>query len=391
MPMSAHGGERNASGMLHLTVSLVGHGAHPAAWRASTLPRGPGLLPDWRGMVAMAEAAALDAVLFGPWPHRPGQLAEAALEVLMPDPLPIMASLIPRSGRIGLCGSVHIAHTEPFHTARAFAVMDNLSAGRTAMLADTEGYDQQPADFAHAPRAVEQAHDRAAEYLEVVARLWESWEADAIMADKPSGHYADGMRVHRIDHAGRFFTVRGPLTAIRPPQDRPVLVMRDASPAGLELAAASAELFLARCAGLAEARALRAALLGRAAALGRPEGALRVLMEFMPVLAATPDAAAARRQALDGMAGPPGETAPPCFTGTPGELAARMLAWQAAGACDGFNLLPAVLPDELGMICQGVVPALVRQGRFRAGYSAATLRGHLALPAPPPLPRRSVA
>ncbi len=379
-----------ANGMMHITLSLAGHGAHPAAWRVSSLPRGPGLLPDWRPMVAMAEAAALDAVFFGPWPQPPGALADHALEVLMPDPLPIIASLIPRSSRIGLGGSVYIAHTEPFHTARAFAVMDNLSDGRTALLADTQGADQQPGDFAHAPRPADQAYGRAAEYLEVVARLWESWEADAILADKPSGHYADGMRVHRIDHAGRFFTVRGPLTAIRPPQGRPVLVMRDASPAGLELAAASAELFLARCASLEEARECRTALLARAAALGRPAGALRILMEFMPVLAATTHAAARRLEELDALAEPP-EDAAPCFLGTPADLAQRMLAWQAAGACDGFNLLPALLPNDLGLICQGVVPALVREGRFRAGYTGRTLRDHLGLPAPPPLPRRSAA
>src|SRR3954466_11665699 len=178
---------------MHLTLSLAGHGFHPAAWRVSTLPDGPGLLPDYRGLLAQAEAATLDAAWFGPCPLPAAAVAEAGLEAVMPDPLPRLASLIGHSSRIGLGGAVYLGHTEPFHTARAFAVLDNFTAGRSALLADTLGTDQQPEDFAHTPRT--EAYPRAAEYLEVVARLWESWEADAIRADKPSGIFADGMKV----------------------------------------------------------------------------------------------------------------------------------------------------------------------------------------------------
>jgi alkanesulfonate monooxygenase SsuD/methylene tetrahydromethanopterin reductase-like flavin-dependent oxidoreductase (luciferase family) len=363
--------------MLHLLASLAGYGFHPAAWRVSNLADGPGQLPDHRDLVRRAEAACLDAVLFGPAPSTPGLLETGAHAALAPDPLPQMGALITRTRRIGLAGSVYIGHTEPFHTARAFAVMDNLSSGRTALLADTEGLDQRPADFAHAPRDAAEAYPRAAEYLEVVARLWESWEPDAIQADKPSGNYADGMKVHRIDHAGRFFTVRGPLTAIRAPQGRPVLIQRDASPAGLDLAARTAEVFLMRAPGIAAARAMRADLLARAAACGRPPGAMRVLAELELLLGAD---AVARAAALDAMTAPE-----PCprLIGTAEEVAAEMAEWHAAGACDGFNIRPAVLPDDLTGFLAEVVPRLQALGIARRTYAGAMLRDHLGLSPPP--------
>ncbi len=367
---------------MHLTLSLAGHGFHPAAWRVSTLPNGPGLLPDYRALAAQAEAATLDAIFFPPAPLPPDAWQAGALESLAPDPLPRLASLIARTTRIGLGGSVYLGHTEPFHTARAFAVMDGLSAGRTAMLADTIGADQQPADFAHHPLAAAQAYPRAAEYLDIVAKLWESWEPDAVLADKPSGHYADGMKVHRIDHAGTFFRVRGPLTAVRAPQGRPVLVQWDTSAAGLTLAARTAEVFLTRCQTQVEATTFATQLRQRAQALGRPAAALRILAEVMPILAASAEEATARAAALDALA-PPAPDAPPRFVGTPAAFAAYLLGWQAAGACDGFNILPAVLPDDATVLAEAVVPLLRAQGAFRTAYAGTMLRAHFRLPQPP--------
>lgn len=375
---------------MHLTLSLAGHGFHPAAWRVSTLPDGRGLLPDYRGLVALAETATLDAILLPPTPFGPAALASGALEAVQPDPLPRLASLIAHSSRIGLGGAVYVGHTEPYHTARAFAVLDGFCAGRSALLADTQGADQHAADFAHAPRPAAEAYARAGEYLDVVAKLWESWDRDAVRNDKPAGIFVDGMKVHRIDHSGPFFRVRGPLTVIRAPQGRPVLVQWDASDAGLALAARTAEVFLARCAGLAEATSFAALLRARSQALGRPAAALRVLMDVMPILGPTVEAAEARAAALDAMA-PPDPGGPLRVVGTPADLAGLMATWVRAGACDGFNILPAVLPDDAALLAEAVVPALRAQGLFRDAYAGQTLRDHLRLPQPPAILARSDA
>lgn len=361
---------------MKLTLSVAGHGYHPAAWRLSALARGEARVPRYDGIAQLAEAGGLDALLFLPPAGTPARLLAGDGDAIQPDTMPIIASLIARTSRIGLGATVYMAHTLPFHTARAFAVMDNLSAGRTAWLLDTEGVDQQEADFGHADDPGREArYARAAEYVEVACKLWDSWEDGAVLADKASGLFADSTRIHPINHAGPNFRVRGPLTAVRPIQGHPVIIMRDASEEGLRLAAASAELFLA------DTGAIAAELRGLAAA--RAPGSLRVLLNVSPVLALTSAVAQERAARLDAMSDPaalPGLA--PRFVGTPGDFADYLAALKAATGCDGFNILPAVLPDDAEQLALEVVPLLRRRGLRSATPTGATLREHLDLPRP---------
>jgi alkanesulfonate monooxygenase SsuD/methylene tetrahydromethanopterin reductase-like flavin-dependent oxidoreductase (luciferase family) len=382
---------------MHLTLSLTGHGFHPMGWRHSSAPA----LPGYRDPLRRAEAAMLDAVLLGPALGSPGLLLSGGTDAVQLDPMPLLGSLVPHSQAIGLGASVFMSHTEPFHTARAFAVLDNLSAGRTAWCVDTRQMDYAAADFAHTPLPAAARYARAREYIGVVQRLWDSWEDDAIIADKASGIFAHGTKVHRIDHAGEYFTVRGPLTAIRPRQGRPVIVQWDMSSEGLALAAATADVFLASCQTLAEAQAFGARLRSATAAEGRNPAALRILLNVMPIFGPTVGAAEDRAASLDAAVTPAlaeallaeagaGATLPAVletrsglrFIGTAMALAEQMTTWVAAGACDGWNLRPAVLPDDLDLLLGELAPALQRAGQLRQSYADATLRAHLGLGRP---------
>ncbi len=72
----------------------------------------------------------------------------------------------------------------------------------------------------------------------MVTGLWDSWADDAFIRDADSGEYFDPDRLHRLDHKGEFFSVRGPLHIARPPQGWPVIVQAGASEAGRQLATA---------------------------------------------------------------------------------------------------------------------------------------------------------
>jgi alkanesulfonate monooxygenase len=69
--------------------------------------------------------------------------------------------------------------------------------------------------------------------------------------------------------------------------------------------------------------------------------------------------------------------------GTPQTIADEMEAWFVGGAADGFNILPALLPDGLVEVVDQLVPELRRRGLFRTDYEGATLREHLGLTRPP--------
>ena len=60
-----------------------------------------------------------------------------------------------------------------------------------------------------------------------------------------------------------------------------------------------------------------------------------------------------------------------------------MVSWWEAGACDGFTIMPNVLPGELATFVDQVVPLLQRKGIARTEYAVVTLRDHLCLPRPP--------
>ena len=70
------------------------------------------------------------------------------------------------------------------------------------------------------------------------------------------------------------------------------------------------------------------------------------------------------------------------FIGTPEQLADHVIAWQDAGAVDGFTIMGSTLPYELAAFVDHVVPILQRRGRFRAEYTGSTLRDHLGLQRP---------
>jgi alkanesulfonate monooxygenase SsuD/methylene tetrahydromethanopterin reductase-like flavin-dependent oxidoreductase (luciferase family) len=80
-------------------------------------------------------------------------------------------------------------------------------------------------------------YQRAGEFIDVVTRLWDSWDDGALLFDKPRGLFADADKVHHLNHRGDFFKVRGPLNVPRPPQGHPVLVQAGSSEAGKQLAA----------------------------------------------------------------------------------------------------------------------------------------------------------
>jgi alkanesulfonate monooxygenase SsuD/methylene tetrahydromethanopterin reductase-like flavin-dependent oxidoreductase (luciferase family) len=331
-----------------LTISGTGYGAHPAASQFSPAPRAPSL-PWFRSLTTQAERGGLDAILFGDNPSAPPF-----------DAMPLIAALAADNERIGLGAAVPLDHAEPFNIARSFAGADRLTAGRTAWLA---GLTNPSAPAAYA---------RAAECIEVVRKLWDSWEDEAILLDKQTGLFSDPARVHRIDHVGPFFSVRGPLNAPRPLQGHPIIIHNDSSAPGLALAAATTDLFLATTPTLDTLPALRRALGPRPA----------ILATIIPRLAESQSQADARAAALDSLlTAAQLPTAIP-FIGTPAALADHLATLFASGLCDGFHIAPAVLPTDLDLFTTHAIPRLRALGLRPAHYTGTTLREHLFLPRP---------
>jgi alkanesulfonate monooxygenase SsuD/methylene tetrahydromethanopterin reductase-like flavin-dependent oxidoreductase (luciferase family) len=353
---------------LHLAVALDGYGWDPQAWRVTLAadPDTPSVLSGryWADQAVTAERGLLDFLTIDdslmPQPGRrepisPRRLAGRGDAVL------IAARIAPATRHIGLIPVATVTHTEPFHVSKAVATLDYVSHGRAGWQPRISSTTHEAALFGRRDASLDGLFDEAADYVEVVRRLWDSWEDDAIIRDAATGRYVDIEKLHYIDFAGKYFSVKGPSITPRPPQGQPVVAALAHAVPVYEFASASADLVFITP---SDATSLRG-ILDEVEAAGGAH-----LKVFADVVVSFGGQGDPRSDALN-------------FTGSAAELVELLLEWQGVGI-DGARLRPAVNATDLPVIVDEVVPLLQRAGRFRDGYSAGeTLRARLGLPIAP--------
>jgi FMN-dependent oxidoreductase (nitrilotriacetate monooxygenase family) len=376
-----------------------------------------------------------------------GSVAEAARYGARPVKLDlsvILGVLAQTTSHIGLGATYSTTYYAPFHVARTFATLDHLSGGRAAWNVVTSVNDSEAQNFGlESHLGHDERYDRADEFLDVVAGLWDSWEDDAVLRDRASGIYADPEKIHELGHVGRYFSARGPLTVPRTPQGRPVIIQAGSSGRGREFASRWADLIFTGDPGLKVAldhyrdQKQRIADAGRDPAsvricpmayavvgeseshakereamllndLVHPMASLTLLSELMnydfaqhdlddPVtdeLIASVSGIRGLVQNLRTHIG--GDTVTvrdlaehratllqgPRFVGTGPKVADQMADWFESGACDGFVLAATHLPGAFEDIVRMVIPELQRRGLARTEYEGRTLRDNLGLARP---------
>ncbi|MFC5450397.1 LLM class flavin-dependent oxidoreductase [Paenibacillus aestuarii] len=432
---------------LHLGAFIFGVGHHVAAWRyPETDTNGLLKFDFYRRFAQTAERGKLDMIFVEDIPTLPEKL-DTAVRHTVPvraEPLTLLSALASATKRIGLAGTVSTTYSEPFHVARKFASLDHLSGGRAAWNAVTTSMEITAQNFGrdfHLDHALR--YERAKEFVDVVTGLWDSWEDDAVVADKASGVFAHPDKVHAVNHQGQHFSVQGPLNVHRSPQGRPVVVQAGSSEAGQDFAAQTAEVVFTAWQTLEEARSFYKSLKSRLPLYGREPESLKILPGVLPVIGRT-EAEAAEKEAqlqelvhpavglgmvsnilrvdlsaypLDGplpelpdatdvnggksryqllldmarreqltirqlIARVTGARGHRTIAGTPVQIADQLEAWFTQEACDGFNIMPPYLPGGLEEFVDLVVPELQRRGLFRTDYEGRTLRDHLGLARP---------
>ena len=387
---------------LHLGVALDGAGWHPAAWREPDAR--PAELFDaryWVDLLQEAEAGLLDLVTIedslglqsGRWsgPEPRTDRVRGRLDAVL-----IAARVAPLTSHVGIVPTAVVTHTEPFHLSKAIATLDYVSSGRAGVRVQVSARAHEAAlfgrrtlpRFGHADRdrpeiraLTAELFDEARDAVEVIRRLWDSWEDDAEIRDVASGRFVDVDKLHYIDFAGPHFRVRGPSITPRPPQGQPVVSALAHVEHAYRLAARSADLVFVTPHSTDDARSIVAEVRAEQAAAGRADDPLHVWGELVVLIDDTATAARSRLARLDDVAGEAYRSDAEVFTGTPGELADLLLERQGGGL-SGFRLRPASVPHDLLRITRELVPELQRRGAFRTAYTATTLRGHLGLGRP---------
>ncbi|MBO2456293.1 LLM class flavin-dependent oxidoreductase [Actinomadura violacea] len=383
---------------LHLSVALNDAGWHPAAWRDPAAR--PGALFTagyWTDLAAEAERGLLDFLTIEDslGPQAPDDRADRVVGRL--DAVLLAARLAPATSRIGLVPTAITTHTEPFHVSIGIASLDYASRGRAGLRPQVVG--ARLSDTAHFGRRTFPEFDKpwystpegktfsaelfaeAADFVEVVRRLWDSWEDDAEIRDAATGRFLDRDKLHYIDFQGAHFNVRGPSITPRPPQGQPLVTALAHDVVPYEFAARGADVVYVTPHSRADAVTIVAQVREAERTVGRVGEPLKVFADLVVFLDEAPGAASARKARLDDLDGAALTSDAEIFAGTPGDLADLLLDWRDAGL-DGFRLRPGVLPSDLEGITRGLVPVLQGRGAFRTAYDAETLRGHLGLSRP---------
>jgi alkanesulfonate monooxygenase len=427
---------------LKLGLSMFRMGYHIAAWRHPDVPAdGAMRLDAFLRVTQAAERGLFDLVFLADElavrgsDNPPGAQARSGAAAEL-EPLTLLSALAPLTRTIGLVATGSTTYSEPYNLARQFLSLDHLSGGRAGWNVVTSWGAEDALNFGHMTVPdYDTRYDRAAEFVDVVRGLWSSWDADAFVRDKATGLFHDPAKRHVLEHKGRCFTVRGPLSMARSPQGEPVMVFAGDSPAGRDIAARSADIVFTAKQDLADAKAFYASIKDRLPAHGRREEDVVVMPGMMAIVGRTRDEARAKLDALQalidpvlGLAslydrlgdlsahdvdGPVPEPKDPAFrsraevmwrlaqregytirqlymalasgrghrvvVGTPADIADEMAHWQAERAADGFNVIPTHLPAAIDDFVEMVVPELQRRGLFRRAYEGPRLRDNLGL------------
>ncbi|CAM5329830.1 LLM class flavin-dependent oxidoreductase [Streptomyces canus] len=394
--MSPSSSSSSAPSSLHLAVALDGTGWHPASWREPVArPRELFTAGYWADLVAEGERGLLDFVTIedglGPQSSRfldPDERSDQVRGRL--DAVLIASRVAPLTRHIGLVPTVVATHTEPFHISKAVATLDYVSTGRAGLRVQITARPNEAAHFGrrsippiegYDSPVVTDLFDEAADHVEAVRRLWDSWEDDAEIRDAATGRFIDRDKLHYIDFEGKHFSVKGPSITPRPPQGQPLVTALGHQTVPYRLIARQADVGYVTPHGTDQARLIVAEIRAEQETAGRSDELLHLFGDLVVFLDDDPAEAAARRDRLDALAGEPYQSDARIFTGSPSQLADLLGEFQAAGLT-GFRLRPAVLGHDLPAITRGLVPELQRRGAFRTAYEADTLRGLLGLGRP---------
>lgn len=355
------------------------------------------------------------------------------------EPMTLLAAISQHTTHLGLAGTIATSYRAPYDAAREVLSLDVISGGRMGWNVVTGIAPDDAAQYADQTfPPLEERYARGEEFVDVVLKLWSSIRPGAYLRDKAGGIYKDPDKLRMIDHAGKYYRVRGPLKGVPSPQGRPVLIQAGQSPDGRAMASRIAEAIFTAQSTFDEAKSFRDDIRARAAAWGRDPDHLKVLPGAVVVVGDTRAEAedkwaelqglidleaaraslelalkgfdlsgydldapfpevpaesivsrgrnhveAARREGLtlrEVLIRSSGSNAHFAPIGSVQEVCDQLQYWFESGACDGFNFMPAVNPVSFDDIMEKIVPELRRRGLVRTEYEGRTLRDNLGVP-----------
>ena len=425
-----------------LLMDSIGHNFH-GIWRhPQARNRDFKTFDLWVDLAKRAEQAKMDAFFFtdviGVQGEHNGSrdiVFEMAMNVPIGDCTMVIPAMAHATEDLGFLYTSSVISHHPFVFARAASTLDHLSNGRIGWNIVTSANEKAfrnlglPGNLSH-----EERYAWAREYVDVTYKLWEgSWDVDAIVNDAERGVYADPAKVHDINHRGERYNIEGFNLMEPSPQRTPVLAQAGGSPAGLDFAAANAELMFLSAMSLETITEQIATVRALARDRGRRDGDILFLQGMMFIVGSTDEEAYRKWAALEGFRSIEAQTAyfsslsgvdlgkyhprtplvdiveeipgirgaflsminawpagqvptvkdflsslslPQMVVGSPETIAGRLEEYQRAGV-DGVQVMNAIMPGSYEDFFDHLVPVLQARGLMQREYHPGTLREKL--------------
>ncbi|MFF2083876.1 NtaA/DmoA family FMN-dependent monooxygenase [Nocardia sp. NPDC058176] len=399
----------------------------------------------YRESAEIARSGVLDAIFVSDHPALSRDPSRAPTHLF--DPTVLFSAIAAAVPDIGFVLTASSTYNSPYNLARRIGSLDAISGGRVIWNAVSNFNPDIAANYGAEPLPPREVrYRRADEFVEVVKKLWLSW--DAPEGEVPDGPLWDETTARPIHHHGEFFDVTGPLNVPIGPQGHPVISQAGASPAGIDFAGKHAEIVYANLHTKESAFGYLRDLDDAAERHGRARDRIRLFPGLTVILGDTEAEALRRHEELEGVrdedelvaaflgkrsvrhripAGhdpdkplraewfaPQEDQAWPIghskaiyelvdgaeitlrqlvrrsgpggghrvFVGTPRQVADHILDWWGAGAVSGFNIHLPVLNGDLRRFVDQVVPILQAEGAYPTRYEQATIRERFGLPDP---------
>lgn len=396
-------------------------------------------LPYWTDLARTLERGLFDGLfladIVGVYDVYQGNVdvtLRESIQLPVNDPTLLVPAMAAVTEHLGFGVTVNLGYEEPYLLARRFSTLDHLTDGRVGWNIVTGYLDSAARAMGRREQLPhDERYDRADEYLDVLYKLWEgSWESGAVRRDKAARVFADPRKVHRVEHAGRYYQVDGYHLSEPSPQRTPVLFQAGSSGRGQRFAARHAECVFISPPNRAAARETVRALRDQLVQAGRRPDDVKVFVGAAVVPGATEAEArekyadylhyASREAGLAHFAASTGvdyaqydldapvdysggnaiESAArtaqnngwtrrkllemfelggryPAIVGTPAQIADELQAWVDEADVDGFNISRTVVPESYEDFVALVVPELQNRGLYKTAYAPGTLRRKL--------------
>jgi FMN-dependent oxidoreductase (nitrilotriacetate monooxygenase family) len=281
---------------------LDGRWRTPGSWMNRTFPS----VDMYEDLARIAERGCIDMMFFGDgtgipatWQGSEDVAARWGIQWPRHDMSPYITAMSRVSQHVGFGLTYASTFMHPFYVARLLNSLDHVTGGRMGFNVITSTRRADAANYGFDELMEHDArYDRMEEFIDVCKALWASVEPDAFVWDRESGMVCEPTKVHPIHHAGKFFKVRGPLTAVPSPQGRPVIIQAGGSPRGIRASAHVADHIFASTLSLDQKRKHRAELDKALVEEGRDPEKVGVVYTQMVFVAPTEAEAKARKEAL---------------------------------------------------------------------------------------------